>query len=146
MVNVSLLAGVPWSFFKHEYCSKDWRRSGFVSLVRFCQNNSIETIQDAVSKLNRCEVEIKIKAEFEDGSGLYWVMITEYSRVGTSTRWLALLLMWSYRNMISVGKASFCFKRFRWENWYHSQVCLTQLSTKTGGGGLGEDSFPKTKQ
>ena len=40
-----------------------------LSLVRFCQSNSIATVQDAVMKLYRCVVEMKMKVEFEDGCG-----------------------------------------------------------------------------
>ena len=36
----------------------------------FCQGDGIPSVQDAVMKLDRCVVEIKMKAEFKDGCGL----------------------------------------------------------------------------
>lgn len=36
---------------------------------RFCQRNNVTTVQDAVTKLYKCVVEIKMKAHVEDGCG-----------------------------------------------------------------------------
>ncbi len=38
-----------------------------LSVDRFCKYNNITNMQDAVMKLYKCVVEIKIKAEFKDG-------------------------------------------------------------------------------
>ncbi len=38
-----------------------------VSVDTFCLQDRITTLQDGVTKLQRCLVEIKMKAEFEDG-------------------------------------------------------------------------------
>ena len=40
-----------------------------LSLDTFYKHDSIRTVQDNVRKLHRCVVEIKMKAEIEDGSG-----------------------------------------------------------------------------
>lgn len=40
-----------------------------VSLQTDFQRNSLTAVQDAVTKLQKCAVEIKMKAEFADGCG-----------------------------------------------------------------------------
>ena len=56
-------------FENDTYCGRNYHR-GFVvfclSVDTFCQHNSMSTVQDTASKLYRCVVEIKIKAEFKD--------------------------------------------------------------------------------
>lgn len=44
---------------------------------RVCQRDSVTTIEDAVLKFHRREVEIRLKAEFKDGGGLTY----EYSSI-----------------------------------------------------------------
>ena len=41
--------------------------SSCLSVDRFCQHNRITAIHDTVEELHRCVVDIRIKAEFEDG-------------------------------------------------------------------------------
>ena len=62
------------------YCSGNYHRDGFeyfgrrsysmsvcLSVDGFCQYDGVATVQDAVMKLYRCVVDIKIKVEFEKG-------------------------------------------------------------------------------
>lgn len=57
------------------HCSQNYQRTGFqyfaryflcLFVNRFCQYNNVTTLQDAVTTLNRCVVEIKMRAKFED--------------------------------------------------------------------------------
>lgn len=51
-----------------------------LSVDKFCQHYRLTSIQDAVTDIYRCVVEIQIKAEFKDECGLtHMVLITVYS-------------------------------------------------------------------
>lgn len=41
-----------------------------MSVDRLCHRQSVATVQDAVTRLYRCVVEMKMKAAFKNGCGL----------------------------------------------------------------------------